>query len=282
MLYALADGACDPGKERALREHLADCAACAEEAETIQRLEARIRREFPKEAAPEGLWGRVMEKVAETGQRARPASRRGFSFRWPVPAAAAAFAAVLLAVVGIVTLPIQRDLAPEALIVEPVNDFITYRLSERPLDVESSDPGSVARWFADKIDYDLPLKIPDPAGYRLVGSRLCYFLNRRLSALMYRGDKGVLSLYVMSGARLELPEGQLDGTTGRRISSHQVNDHTNLIWRDGELVYSLVSNLPKAEMLRFIAGLRAAALEWRGRSALAHAPFIETAFQRPG
>ena len=187
---------------------------------------------------------------------ARPRGRR---CGWPAMATAAASLAVLLiAVVGLISLPGQQTVQPTALVVEPVNDFITYRLSGRPLDVESADPAELAQWFTGKTEAGVPRDIPAPPGFRLVGSRLCYFLNRRLAALMYQSDAGLLSLYVMSDHDIVMPEARFDAAVGRTLSSHRVNDHTSLIWRNGGRVYVLVSDLPEPDMRRFLEGMQAA------------------------
>jgi anti-sigma factor RsiW len=144
------------------------------------------------------------------------------------------------------------------LIVEPVNDLITYQLSQRPLDIASTNPTVITHWFQGKVDFALPPLPPVLAGYQLVGGRLCFFLDRRLSALMYQQGDRLLSLYIMPSDGLTLPMGTLSTTTGSAISDYQVKGYHNLVWQEETLVYSLVSNLPKIEIARFIT-------EWQGK-----------------
>ncbi len=254
-LFDYLDGLGEAGDRAAMGAHLDACPDCAAELRASEGMERRMRQALAGDRAPDGLWDRVMADI-DADAAAGPRGRR---FGWPVLAtAAAAFAVLLIAVVGLVLPPERRTVPAAALVVEPVNDFITYRLSGRPLDVESADPAKLARWFTGKTESGVPRRIPAPRGFRLVGSRLCYFLNRRLAALMYRTDAGLLSLYVMSDHDIVLPEARPDPAAGRALSSHRVNDHTSLIWRDGGRVYVLVSDLPEAEMRRFVHGLRAA------------------------
>lgn len=254
-LFEHLDGVGEAGERAAIGAHLEGCPDCAAELRVIEGTEQRMRHELAGERAPADLWDRVMATIA-ADDAVKPRGRR---FGWPAMAAAAASLAVLLiAVVGLVSLPGQRTVQSTALVVEPVNDFITYRLSGRPLDVESADPTELAQWFTGKTDTGVPREIPAPPGFRLVGSRLCYLLNRRLAALMYRTDAGLLSLYVMSDHDIVLPEARFDAAAGRALSSHRVNDHTSLIWRNGGRVYVLVSDLPEPDMRRFLEGMQAA------------------------
>ena len=254
-LFEYLDGIGEAGERAAIGAHLDDCPGCAAELRAIEGTEQRMRHELAGERAPDDLWNRVMATIA-ADEAVKPRGRR---FGWPAMAAAAASLAVLLiAVVGLISLPGQQTVQPTALVVEPVNDFITYRLSGRPLDVESADPSELAQWFSGKTEAGVPRDIPAPAGFRLVGSRLCYFLNRRLAALMYQSDGGLLSLYVMSDHDIVMPEAQFDAAVGRTLSSHRVNDHTSLIWRNGGRVYVLVSDLPEPDMRRFLEGMQAA------------------------
>ena len=260
-LFEYLDGIGEAGERAAIGAHLDDCSGCAAELRAIEGTEQRMRHELAGERAPDDLWDRVMATIA-ADDAARPRGRR---FGWPAMAmatAAASLAVLLIAVVGLISLPGQQTVQPTALVVEPVNDFITYRLSGRPLDVESADPAELAQWFTGKTEAGVPRDIPAPPGFRLVGSRLCYFLNRRLAALMYQSDAGLLSLYVMSDHDIVMPEARFDAAVGRTLSSHRVNDHTSLIWRNGGRVYVLVSDLPEPDMRRFLEGMQAAKINF--------------------
>jgi hypothetical protein len=213
-----------------------------------------LRREFGEEKAPPSLWNRIAIAMTEQDASASLAAKIRNMIRWqPFPV----FAAVGLLLL-IILAPLWWSYHGDKgvlLIVEPVNDLITYRLSQRPLDVVSDDPVVVAEWFAGKVDFALPLTHPAPGGYQLVGSRLCYFLNRRLAALMYQKGDQLMSLYIMPRDKLILPKGEREIVNHRRPTRHQRKGYNNLIWEEEALVYCLVSDLPKAEMIRFLEEL---------------------------
>ena len=92
-----------------------------------------------------------------------------------------------------------------------------------------------------------------PAAPRLLGARLCSFLNRRLVFLHYRAGARAAALYVMEDEGLALPEGGNRRAGGRSVFAASHKGATTLVWRDGGLVYVVVSNLDEAEALAFAA-----------------------------
>ena len=256
-LHAFLDAECAPDEREAVREHLRRCADCRREADELTGLEARLRRELASEQAPANLWNRIAARLdgEEHGASTRKASARS-PRRW-LRSGLGAAALGLAAMLAVVLLPVTLPTAELPVVVEPVNDFITYKLSGRAPDISSADPGELGDWLAGRIDFPLRVPAHRPAGFGLTGSRLCSFLNRRLTALMYQKDDAGLSLYVMAADRLELPEARWVPAAGRQLSRHRVQGHASLVWREGGLVYALVSDLPEAELLRFVAELQA-------------------------
>ncbi len=260
-LSAFADGELSPQETRLIERHLETCASCRAALAAIMAQDRQLKELGLEERAPDDLWGKVMTSVSsiepETPFRddaaGDPSWRRPRLGRRQSMGIAAG---VLLTLGAGLSSPYWSRLGGKnPLIVEPVNDFITFKVSERPLDMAGSDPVALKKWFQGKVDFRLPLKGAEIDGYRLVGSRLCYFLNRRLSALMYERSGARISLYVMTGEDLDIPEGTWEPAASRQIASFAVENYRNLIWQNGDLVYALVSDQPKEDMLRFVAGL---------------------------
>lgn len=261
-LSAYIDGELSAQETRLIEGHLGNCASCREILAAMTATDRRLKGLPDAESAPDALWDRIMTSVSEIEPGEVPeapaeaADPRRASFRVGRRQAMGVAAAVLLTLGVGLSSPYWRRLGGKnPLIVEPVNDFITFKVSERPLDMAASDPVALKEWFQGKVDFRLPLKGAEIDGYRLVGSRLCYFLKRRLSALMYERTGARISLYVMTGEDLEIPAGTWEPLASREIASFAVESYRNLIWQDGDLVYALVSDQPKKDMLRFVAGL---------------------------
>lgn len=260
-LSAYADDELSPQEARIIEGHLEGCARCRETLAATLGLEQRLKRACGDEQASDQLWDRVMTSVSDIAPDAAEQNEvtqdpSWQSSRFGRRRSMGIAAGVLLALGAGLSSPYwSRIGGKNPLIIEPVNDFITFKVSERPLDMAGSDPVALKKWFKGKVDFRLPLKGAEIDGYRLVGSRLCYFLNRRLSALMYERPGGRISLYVMTGEGLDIPKGTWEPAASREIATFAVEDYRNLIWQEGDLVYALVSNQPKNDMLRFVSGL---------------------------
>jgi anti-sigma factor RsiW len=143
----------------------------------------------------------------------------------------------------------NRTMVP--VVVAPVHDFIAYqrRGGGRLQDFEAA----LVRLGREPRAHEAVMAtLPrlTAAGYQLVGSRLCTFLDRELTALMYRKGERFLSLYIMPGSGLALPEGNWQVIAQYRIAVYRVQGYTNLIWQEGALIFSMVSELSPADMTR--------------------------------
>lgn len=101
MLAGLADGRLSERDARAVEEHLAGCANCRQELESLKS-DAALLRQDPKPEVPVWLASRIMAGVRERREQARPqlastapVGQYGLSRSW------ARAAAVVLAVAGI-------------------------------------------------------------------------------------------------------------------------------------------------------------------------------------
>ncbi|MGI9503669.1 MAG: hypothetical protein ACR2RE_11500, partial [Geminicoccaceae bacterium] len=142
-----------------------------------------------------------------------------------------------------------------SLIAAPIQDFSTYRDSGRSLDIASRDPEIIRSWFTSRLAFEAPRLKANVAGFDLVGGRLCWLLQRRLSAFAYQREDQTVSLYVMTAHDLTVPNGTFDPELGSSLSSHEVDGFRTMIWQAGALVYTVVSDIPKQDMSIFLAAL---------------------------
>ena len=253
QLEAFVDGELPPDEARRIAEHLAGCDSCQERVEQLRALTNALQRDLRSDQAPRDLWRRIEVQLPaddEVADVIKPARWWQDKVR---PLALAASVALLISVsAGVGWWQWQADYA---VIRAPVQDFTTYRLSGRGLDVESSDPDVIQAWFEERLAFELPTVKARVAGFDLVGGRLCGFLDRRISALAYeRGDQ-VVSVYVMSDHDLPLPDPSFAPELRISRSVHEVDDVNTMIWHHDGLVYSVVSDLSEADLSIFLAAL---------------------------
>ena len=72
---------------------------------------------------------------------------------------------------------------------------------------------------------------------------------------MYRAGDNVISLYVMKEAGLTVPTNPDIRFGGRLAAVQRIEGFTHIVWREGGLLYSLVSDLPQDRLLQFAGGL---------------------------
>ena len=72
--------------------------------------------------------------------------------------------------------------------------------SHRELDYSDTQPAEIRNWFADKVDFRVPLPVKSD-NFRLAGGRLCNMFDQRIASFMYQVDDAWVSLYIMRSAR---------------------------------------------------------------------------------
>ena len=234
--------------------HLAECESCSELAARETALRRRLAEGLRDNEDPDALWRRVglaldahdaaSEHYAAVSEPAPSSARRNF-MRLGLAAS------VLLAgAVALYSVPPRHR--PD-LVAETVNDFLTFRASGQNLHIEQQDPKRVKIWLETRVDFDIAVTAAPPEGFRLAGGRLCSFLGRHLAFLHYRDGDNSAALYVMRGEDLNLPASESSRIDGRDVTVTTARGIVNVAWRDGGLVYALVTNLPKPRALAVAA-----------------------------
>jgi len=232
LVLAHARGALPPGDDAAVREHLASCAACARVDHVDRMLSEVLEQRLPQHPASLALKRRLAAEWP-----APPRARTSFK-RFVMPALAAA--AVVLALTPqlyhrLVVVPGDRN----ALVTEAVNDHVRVLLSQRPMDVESSDVHQVKPWFAGRLDFAPAVAFDGDTEFPLRGGAVGYFLDRRAAVFLYSRRLHAISLFVVRADGLDWPTRRLETSSrGFRV----------IAWRAGELGYALVSDVSAGEL----------------------------------
>jgi len=240
MLGAYGDGACPPGDVLRTREHLSRCPLCSRELVALRELQTRLRQLAVDNRAPDDLWPRMSDRLDRAEERSPRASidqRQPLTRRRVMWAASAA--ALGTVVVG------TQHLLPlssvEPVIAEPVQDFITFRLSGRTEDFVSHDAIALARWAESRTTFALPPLQQWLGDYQLTGGRLCWLLDRRLAGISYARDDEKTVVYVMDGAGLSIPTSGKPLDVDTRVRIHHYKGHGVAVWREHDLIYVVVA-----------------------------------------
>ncbi len=245
------DGEFDDSERAEAEAHLARCPPCLAFAEAQARVRHAIRAKLqqamgvqsPAGRAPEATRDRIRAALA---RERRPLWRRALS---PVPlaAAAACAAGALVVLVG--------HGANDAL----VNEAVAKHNRDLPLEVMAASvgPDAIWSWFDGKLDFH-----PAPPRFRpevrMVGARLSQLREWPAAYVRYALPSGQAGLFIVDD-----PAGRFEAG-GRELGSgaHVVRlvaarGYNVAVWRQREIVYSLVSDLDEKALFQLVRAAQA-------------------------
>ena len=251
LLDPWLDGELDGRDQAELLRHLDGCRRCRpladERAADRTMLRAKLREAMgpgtPAGTAPESL----RERIAAALDRQRPPLWRRALSPVPLGALAAAAAGVL------VVLASHGGMGPLA------DEAVAKHLRDLPLEVNAATvaPDAIPAALANVLDFN-PRPPPFQAqGLRLVGARTAHLRDRPAAYMRYETPRGRMGLFIVVD-----PERSLDhlaytvqlGPPAVRVLN--ARGYNVAVWRENEMVYSLVSDLDEADLKRLVENAR--------------------------
>jgi len=245
-LEAYLDGEFDAREQAEASAHLGACERCRQLTEGAAALRTALRARLreamgpgaPAGQAPDALRRRVSLALA---RERRPLWRRLVS---PVPLAAlAACAAGVLVVLA--------THGGDGMAVEAVKKH--HR--GLPLEVTTASVGAEAipGWFAGKLDFKPSPPRFQETGARVVGARLSHLREYPAAYIRYELPRGQAGLFIVDDPdrRFEAAgrEVRIGPRTLRVMNSRGYNV---AVWRQDEIVYSLVSDLGEDDLFELV------------------------------
>lgn len=235
-LHAYFDGELSPERRRAVEAYLATHPEDADRLESYRGQDMLIRRAY-RTLAERPLPQRLLRAVP------RPDTPRARGWWRPLAAAAG----IALFAVGAASGWYGHELlapAPrtESLVADAAAAHLVYAVEVRhPVEVPASEQAHLATWLGRRLE--VPLRVPDLAesGYELVGGRLLPAANGQPAAQLMYQDGG--------GRRVTLYVRATPGDEQTAFRFAREGDLSALYWRDGEVAWVLVGELPRAQLL---------------------------------
>ena len=237
-LHAYFDGELGPERRRAVEAHLAAHPEDALRLESYRGQDMLIRRAY-RTLGERPISPRMLRALMRQGGMRAP--RRWF---WP----AALVAGVLLFAAGTTsggygrTLLAPADPHAQTLVADAAAAHLVYAVEVRhPVEVPASEQDHLATWLGRRLD--VRLRVPDltKSGYELVGGRLLPAEKGRPAAQLMYQDVG--------GRRVTLYVRTTPGAQQTAFRFAREGDLSALYWEDGEVVWVLVGELPRARLL---------------------------------
>jgi anti-sigma factor RsiW len=240
------DGEFDDRERSEVDAHVSGCPRCRQLVEGQRHLRAALRAKLRAAMgapaatahAPPALRARIQLAIAH--QR-RPLWRRALS---PVPLATLAACAAGVLVV----LATHRGDDPL------VEDAIRKHHRELPLEVTVHDgENPIPAWFAGKLDFNPAPPRFRAAGVHVLGARLSHLREWPAAYIRYQLPRGQAGLFIVDD-----PKGRFDAS-GREVKLgpkvvHLANarGYNVAVWRQDEIVYSLVSDLDENALFQLV------------------------------
>lgn len=244
LIQALVDGELDAAGAVSCEAHLASCAACRAEYQSLLNLREMLSSPGLAHIAPPALRARIEQSIRQGGETAQtPAAPkrappgRGLS-RQALPglAIAAGVAALMIAT------PNLLSLQTRSLNVQLADNHRRALLESHLTDIAASDKHVVKPWFNGKLGFAPP--VPDMAdeGFPLVGGRLDYVDGQPAASVVYRRRLHVINLFAWRGDAHGLDP------TPRTV---KLDGYSLVEWRSADLTFAAISDLDAPELQAF-------------------------------
>ncbi|PTL85355.1 anti-sigma factor [Vitiosangium sp. GDMCC 1.1324] len=241
ILYPYLDGEFQTDERLEVEAHLTGCAECArrvnEETRMQQSLRRAARHAVETTRAPDTLRARIQVGIREEQRRASQA--------WLLRASAAAVVVVMAGGTWLALQPKQHQRFME--------DAARRHAKKLPTEIAGTSHEKVEAWFDGKLDHRVSVpRLPD---VHLSGARISNVTDRPAAYISYERNPETqgapakrIGLFVFDDARREveappLPSVQVGSSLGYNVA----------VWREGEVVYELVSDLDETDIRRMIA-----------------------------
>jgi anti-sigma factor (TIGR02949 family) len=236
LLYPFLDGELEAGERFEIEGHLAGCPGCLSRLESEQRLKDVLRDRTELTRAPAALRARVFDGV-------RAEKRKERAQQWlKISAAALVVCAAGSGVAWVRTSDLRARYTADAAI---------GHARKLPAEVTQDTNEAVEAWFDGKLDYHV--EVPRLANARVTGARISNVSDKPAAYISYAaqsrdGRARRVGVFVMDDAENELSAEPWPDV--RVARSHGYNVVT---WRNGEIVYELVSDLRPAEIRQMLS-----------------------------
>jgi anti-sigma factor RsiW len=232
-------------ERREIDEHLADCAACIRERDTLVETRHMLKENLVHYAAPDVLKARIRAEVAredfdtstESNRAPTPAPRRT---PWWTYAAAAVLVA---AASSTLTVAVMRPRETEARVnSELVSAHVRSLIPGHLTDILSTDQHNVKPWFNGRVD--LAPSVPDltTQNFHLLGGRVDYVDGHVSPVVVYQRRQHIINVY--SSPADKAGDSALEATT--------VNGYHVLRWSHDGLTQWAVSDINAKELREFV------------------------------
>lgn len=243
-LQEFMDAALTRDLEGRLRAHLETCPTCAAELGLQREIRNHVAAGVPRREPPAELQRKVQEiltpKQTKTwGLLPRPALQWGM----------AVAALVLIVLVPLTLLNRDREERIPPILIEAINDHRSFAMRVDPAALPTADRQEARKWLKAKVGLEIDPPMGQAGGLRFMGGDVSFFLERKVACLLYGKGEKLVSLFVLPDEGVEVPRKGFRHVDGVELYVAFQNGYGVVLWKKGNLLYSVVSELPQEELL---------------------------------
>jgi len=243
QLNAFVDGELDLTRQLEVEALVAQDAHWRSEVAQLRQLRDMVREQADYHRVPPALKERL-HALASPGMNRVAARVKPRGSGWQPAAWSFALTCMLALGVGSAWWRAGQD---DRLVQEAIADHVRATLSQRLVDVASSDQHTVKPWLSSRLDYSPPVRVPQWPALVFVGGRVDYLDGRPTATLVYRLRAHVIDVFVAPSTQGEQPP---------RIASQRGFNVVQQV-RGGMRTWA-VSDLNADELAAFVRALDAA------------------------
>lgn len=249
---AFLDDELSVGENLRIQAHLVFCELCRQVVASEVKLRNLIEADAFEDFAPGSLRERIVEQAREQPaggvvRALRPSAssqRRFFTGLLTGVGAAAILGLMFLLLMGG-----PGDTPPLA--AEVLAKHGMYSRAPELLQIASSQPAELARWFSGRLPFPLKLPLLARPGDRLIGGRLSSVGDSRAAYLIYARDGRRLSLFIFK-ALPGLPRpGMTKQVEGVPFYTAALPGRAVVWWEDREVYYAVTGDEDLEDLIDF-------------------------------
>jgi mycothiol system anti-sigma-R factor len=240
FLYPYLDGEFQPEERLDVESHLASCAECARQVEEERRMRESLRRAARQSVQSARAPASLRAGIQAGLQREQRRAQVGVWMR-------ASAAAIVLVAAGGTWVGLQAGERHRF-----VEDAVKRHAKGLPHEIAAVDPEGVEAWFDGKLDH--PVTLPRLPNANISGARISNVKDRPAAYISYETpseEHGAparrIGLFVFDDTRRDVPAKPLPAVEVKSSEGYNV-----AVWRDGEIVYELVSDLNEADIRKMV------------------------------
>jgi anti-sigma factor RsiW len=188
--------------------------------ERLKEMSAAIRQQADYHSAPAALSAKIRDSLGHAHDDSREASegflRTLWTKQWLRPMVAMAATLVLGLGIGVSQFSVSEA---EMLSREMVASHVRATLSERLIDVASSDQHTVKPWLSARLPYSPPVADFSGEGFVLAGARLEYIGGQPVAVLVYKRRQHTVDLFVWPARSVTSLRSEKSGFNIERFSA---------------------------------------------------------------